>query len=85
MSLPQEPLASILNLILLPILLKISSNFASSSWLFFSATFHFKVNDFPISEIWNKLLSRNQLNGFESLNKFYHLTNFEVFNKLKDL
>ena len=46
---------------------------------------NYKVNDFPISEIWNKLLSRNQLNGFESLNKFYHLTNFEVFNKLKDL
>jgi len=49
-SLPQEPLASILNLILLPMLLKISSNLASSSWLFFSATFHFKVNDFPISQ-----------------------------------
>ena len=46
---------------------------------------NYKVNDFPISEIWNKLESRNQLNGFESLNKFYHLTNFEVFNKLKDL
>ena len=46
---------------------------------------NYKVNDFPILEIWNKLLSRNQLNGFESLNKFYHLTNFEVFNKLKDL
>ena len=46
---------------------------------------NYKVNDFPISEIWNKLLLRNQLNGFESLNKFYHLTNFEVFNKLKDL
>ena len=46
---------------------------------------NYKVNNFPISEIWNKLLSRNQLNGFESLNKFYHLTNFEVFNKLKDL
>ena len=46
---------------------------------------NYKVDDFPISEIWNKLESRNQLNGFESLNKFYHLTNFEVFNKLKDL
>jgi len=47
-SLPQEPLASILNLILLPILLKISSKFASSSWLFFNATFHFMVTVFPI-------------------------------------
>ena len=29
-------------------------------------------------------LKKNQLNGFESLNKFYHLTNLETFNKLKD-
>ncbi len=46
---------------------------------------NYKVKVFPISEIWNKLESNNQLNGFESLNKFYHLTNFEVFKKLKDL
>ena len=46
---------------------------------------NYKVKVFPISEIWNKLESSNQLNGFESLNKFYHLTNFEVFKKLKDL
>ena len=46
---------------------------------------NYKVEVFPISEIWNKLESNNQLNGFESLNKFYHLTNFEVFKKLKDL
>ena len=26
---------------------------------------NYKVNDFPISEIWNKLLSRNQLNGLK--------------------
>jgi len=43
-----------------------------------------KVRNFPISEIWNKLLKKNELNGFESLNKFYHLTNLETFNKLKD-
>ena len=48
MSLPQEPLASILNLILLPIWLKISSKFASSLWLSLNATFHFMVTDFPI-------------------------------------
>ena len=48
MSLPQEPLASILNLILLPNWLKISSIFASSSWLSLNATFHFMVTDFPI-------------------------------------
>ena len=44
----------------------------------------YKVKNFLISEIWNELLKKNQLNGFESLNKFYHLTNLETFNKLKD-
>mgnify|MGYP007000356191 len=44
----------------------------------------FKVSSFPISEIWNKLLEKNKLNGFESSNKFYHLTNLEIFKKLKD-
>ena len=44
----------------------------------------YRVKNFSISEIWNELLKKNQLNGFESLNKFYHLTNLETFNKLKD-
>ena len=44
----------------------------------------YKVKNFSISEIWNELLKKNQLNGFESLNKFNHLTNLETFNKLKD-
>ena len=44
-----------------------------------------KVKNFSISEIWNELLKKNELNGFESLNKFYHLTNLEIFKKLKDL
>jgi len=43
-----------------------------------------KVRNFSISEIWNELIKKNELNGFESLNKFYHLTNLETFNKLKD-
>ncbi len=43
-----------------------------------------KVRNFSISEIWNELLKKNELNGFESLNKFYHLTNLETFKKLKD-
>ena len=42
----------------------------------------FKVVNFPISEIWNELLKINCLNGFESLNKFYHLSNLEIFKKL---
>ena len=44
----------------------------------------YKVKNFSISEIWEKLLNINTLNGFESLNKFYHLTNLEIFKKLKD-
>ena len=44
----------------------------------------YKVKNFSISEIWNELLKKNELNGFESLNKFYHLTDLEIFKKLKD-
>lgn len=44
----------------------------------------YKVNSFSILEIWEKLLKKNKLNGFESINKFYHLTNLETFKKLKD-
>ena len=42
------------------------------------------IKNFPISEVWNELLKQNQLYGFESFNKFYHLTNLETFKKLKD-
>jgi len=45
----------------------------------------YKVKNFSISEIWNQLLKKNKLNGFESFNKFYHLTNLETFKKLQDL
>ena len=44
-----------------------------------------EVYSFPISEIWNELLKKDKLNGFESSSKFYHLTNLETFKKLKDL
>ena len=45
----------------------------------------YKVESFPINEIWNSLLIQKKLNGLESLNKFYHLTNLETFKKLEDL
>ena len=45
----------------------------------------YKVHRFSISEIWNELLKKDALNGFESSSKFYHLTNLETFKKLKDL
>ena len=45
----------------------------------------YKVSNFPISKIWNELQKKGELNGFESNNKFYHLTNLDIFKKLKDL
>ena len=45
---------------------------------------NYKKENFSISKIWNELLEKNQLNGFESSNKFYHLTNLETFKRLKD-
>ena len=38
--------------------------------------------NFSISEIWKKKLDENVLYGFESLEKFIHLTDFEIYNKL---
>ena len=46
---------------------------------------NYEIKNFPISEIWKKLLEKNKLNGFESFNKFYHLSNLETFKKLEDL
>ncbi len=43
------------------------------------------VQNFSISKIWNILLENKRLYGYESLNKFYHLTNLKTFKKLKDL
>ena len=45
----------------------------------------YKLCNFSISEIWDELLNKNELNGFESVNRFYHLTNLETFKKLQDL
>tara|TARA_Y100000591_G_C21707070_1_gene631404 strand:+ start:22 stop:711 length:690 start_codon:yes stop_codon:yes gene_type:complete len=44
----------------------------------------YKISNFSISKVWNELLVRNELNGFESSNKFYHITNLDIFKKLKD-
>ena len=45
----------------------------------------YKINKFSITRVWDDLLNTNELYGFESSNKFYHVTNFEIFKKLKDL
>jgi len=39
-------------------------------------------NIFSISEIWNELLEKKELYGFEYKNDFLHLTDIEIFNKL---
>ncbi len=39
-------------------------------------------NIFSISEIWNDLIENKELYGYESLNKFIHLTDIEIFKKL---
>ena len=42
----------------------------------------FKKENFSISEIWKKKLDTNTLYGFESTEKFVHLTDLEIYNKL---
>jgi MurNAc alpha-1-phosphate uridylyltransferase len=43
------------------------------------------INNFSISKIWLDLIEKNCLGGYESKLEFYHTTNLEIFNKLKDL
>ena len=45
----------------------------------------YKVESFSITKVWNNLIDKKKLYGFESHNRFYHLTNLEIFKKLKDL
>jgi len=42
----------------------------------------YSVGDFSISKIWNELMSKNELYGYESLEKLYHLTDLEVYKEL---
>ena len=44
-----------------------------------------KLDKFSINKIWYNLIEDNQLYGFESKNKFYHVTNLKIFKKLQDL
>ena len=41
--------------------------------------------NFSITGVWNDLIEKKDLYGFESSNKFYHLTDLETFKKLQDL
>ena len=44
-----------------------------------------KIENFSILEIWNNLLDQKKLFGYESQQEFYHLTDLDIFKKLKDL
>ena len=45
----------------------------------------YEVKNFSIVSVWNNLIEKKSLFGFESFNDFYHLTDLKIFKKLKDL
>ena len=45
----------------------------------------YKDKNFSITNIWNDLIEKKELYGFETDNDFYHLTDLETFKKLQDL
>lgn len=40
------------------------------------------IDNFSISEIWNELIDKNELYGYEIMEDFYHLTSLEVYKKI---
>ncbi len=46
---------------------------------------NYKVENFPITNVWNNLIEKNELYGYESNSDFYHLTDLKTFKKLQDL
>ncbi len=45
----------------------------------------YKIENFSILSVWNNLIGKKKLYGFQSFNDFYHLTDLKTFKKLKDL
>ena len=45
----------------------------------------YKDKNFSITNVWNDLIEKKELHGFETDNDFYHLTDLETFKKLQDL
>jgi len=45
----------------------------------------YKDKIFSITNVWNDLIEKKELYGFETNNNFYHLTDLETFKKLKGL
>ena len=46
---------------------------------------HYKDKNFSITNVWNDLIKKKELFGFETNNNFYHLTDLDTFKKLQDL
>ena len=46
---------------------------------------NYKDKNFSISNVWNDLIKKKELYGFETTKEFYHLTDLETFKKLQDL
>jgi len=42
----------------------------------------FVVSNFSISNVWNELINKDELYGFESLEDFRHLTDLNIYKKL---
>ena len=42
----------------------------------------YEVGNFSISNIWNKLIDKDDLYGFESFEDFRHLTDLDIYKKL---
>ena len=45
----------------------------------------YKDKNFSITNVWNDLIEKKELYGFETNNDFYHLTDLKTFKKLQDL
>jgi MurNAc alpha-1-phosphate uridylyltransferase len=45
----------------------------------------YKLKKFSINNLWNNLIEKKELFGFETNNNFYHLTDLKTFKKLQDL
>ena len=45
----------------------------------------FNKDIFSMNEVWEKLISENNLGGLESNQKFYHLNTLEMFEKISSL
>jgi len=45
----------------------------------------YKTEKFSINDLWNSLIKKKELYGFDTNNDFYHLTDLNTFKKLQDL